>query len=125
MNTGHPPPDALEPDRADPQVMSAAADIILKFNSQEPGAVDLCQKYWLVINPPHFHYAIEQLANEFGLDVKAIHKVVGHYCTAAGEHTHCGNCGKAIIYRNRTTYKQVKSYLLSDWICRDCFVKSG
>ncbi|WP_137935847.1 hypothetical protein [Chitinivorax sp. B] len=104
--------------------MSSEADITLKINSQEAGIIDLCRKYWLVTNPPNFRYSVEQLADEFGLDVKAIHKVVGHYCCALGEETHCAVCNKAIIYRNRTTYKQVKSYLLSDWVCRDCFNKA-
>lgn len=110
----------IEPEEEE---MQTGADIRLKINAQESAIAELCRKYWLISSPPHFQYSVEELADDYGLDVKAIHKVVGQNCTATGEQTKCAVCGKKIVYRNRSTYKQVKSYLLSEWICRDCYDK--
>lgn len=103
--------------------MPNGADIRIRIHSRESAIADLCRKYWLVSSPPNFEFSVEQLADSYGMDVKAIHKVVGQNCTAMGESTQCSVCGKKIIYRNRTTYKQVKTYLLRDWICRECYDK--
>ncbi len=103
--------------------MQSGADIRLKINAQESALAELCRKYWQVSTPPHFQYSVEELAADYEMDAKAIHKVVGQNCTATGEHTKCAVCGTRIIYRNRSTYKQVKSYLLSDWVCRECYDK--
>jgi hypothetical protein len=115
-----PEPQRLEPEEED---MPNGSDIRLKIKAQESAIAELCRKYWLVSSPPHFQYSVEELAEDYGLDVKAIHKVVGQNCTATGEFTQCAVCGVKIVYRNRTTYKQVKSYLLNEWVCRDCYDK--